>query len=498
MEQFDIAICGYGPVGSTFAGLMGKLGHKVLVIEKNIGPSPTARAINTDGEQLRTFDRLGIAEKVVENSTEIHCVHFGDANLNPIQTIEQPVGVSAMGWPNQVLFYQPELEGFIRASVESENNIVIKEGTELLNFKDTSEGVHLNCKNSDGELTFFSKYLIGCDGASSFVRRELDVDLEDFEYNQEWLVCDAHLTKRANIPEKEAMQICDPKRPGTYVPGRRGHLRFEFKKMPGENSNDLEKDDTVWKLLKPWINKDNAKLERAQVYSFHACIAETWRKGNIMIAGDAAHQMPPFMGAGMGTGIRDVANISWKLDLVLRDKAKKEILDTYQKERHSHAKWTIAQTVTIGQVIEGFCAAAEGKEYEPKGPSYDVNFPHIPSGIYSNPEDMITGVPIPQPIISLKDKKQMLDREISSCFAILTKEINLDLSEKATAIKNLLNIKVIEIDSDDDSENRLKAVFEKYAAVLVRPDKYTYGGVDDISSLSDMIESLESEFSLNL
>ena len=192
------------------------------------------------------------------------------------------------------------------------------------------------------------------------------------------------------------------------------------------------------------------------------------------------------MGAGMGTGIRDVANISWKLDLVLRDKAKKEILDTYQKERHSHAKWTIAQTVTIGQVIEGFCAAAEGKEYEPKGPSYDVNFPHIPSGIYSNPEDMITGVPIPQPIISLKDKKQMLDREISSCFAILTKEINLDLSEKATAIKNLLNIKVIEIDSDDDSENRLKAVFEKYAAVLVRPDKYTYGGVDDISSLSDL------------
>ena len=120
MEQFDIAICGYGPVGSTFAGLMGKLGHKVLVIEKNIGPSPTARAINTDGEQLRTFDRLGIAEKVVENSHEVQCVHFGDANLNPIQTIEQPVGVSAMGWPNQVLFYQPELEGFIRTSVEAE------------------------------------------------------------------------------------------------------------------------------------------------------------------------------------------------------------------------------------------------------------------------------------------------------------------------------------------------------------------------------------------
>ena len=498
MKQFDIAICGYGPVGSTFAGLMGKLGHKVLVIDRNIGPSPTARAINTDGEQLRTFDRLGIAEKVVQNSSEVHRVHFGDANLNPMQTIEQPVGVSAMGWPNQVLFYQPELEGFIRASVESENNIVIKEGTELLSFDDTTEGVTLNCKNSEGDLTFFSKYLIGCDGASSFVRRELDVDLEDFEYNQEWLVCDAHLTKKINIPEKEAMQVCDPKRPGTYVPGRRGHLRFEFKKMPGEDSKELEKEENVWKLLKPWINENNAKLERAQVYSFHACIAETWRKGNVLIAGDAAHQMPPFMGAGMGTGIRDITNISWKLDLLLKNKAKEGILDTYQKERHSHAKWTIAQTVTIGQVIEGFCAAAEGKEYEPKGPSYDVNFPHIPSGIYSDPSDMITGVPIPQPVLSKGNKKEMLDRIINGNFAVLTQESNLDLTDKSKSIIDLLDIKLVTIEPDEDTEERLKTVFEKYKAVLVRPDKYTYGGVEDLSCLSEMIESLEKEFSLNL
>ena len=498
MEQFDIAICGYGPVGSTFAGLMGKLGHKVLVIERNIGPSPTARAINTDGEQLRTFDRLGIAEKVVENSHEVHCVHFGDANLNPIQTIEQPVGVSAMGWPNQVLFYQPELEGFIRASVESESNVVIEEGTELLSFDDTPEGVTLNCKNSDGELSFFSKYLIGCDGASSFVRRELDVELEDFEYNQEWLVCDAHLTKKINIPEKEAMQVCDPKRPGTYVPGRRGHLRFEFKKMPGEDSKELEKEENVWKLLKPWINENNAKLERAQVYSFHACIAETWRKGNVLIAGDAAHQMPPFMGAGMGTGIRDITNISWKLDLLLKNKVNEGILDTYQKERHSHAKWTIAQTVTIGQVIEGFCAAAEGKEYEPKGPSYDVNFPHIPAGIYSDPADMITGVPIPQPFLYENNKKEMLDRIINGNFAVLTQESKLDLTDKAQSIIDLLGIKLVIIEPNEDTEERLKTVFEKYKAVLVRPDKYTYGGVEDISSLSEMVESLEKEFSLNI
>ena len=496
MEQFDIAICGFGPVGSTFAGLMGKLGHRVLVIEKNSGPSPTARAINTDGEQLRTFDRLNIAEKVVENSAEVHRVHFGDADLNHIQTIDQPVGVSSMGWPTQVLFYQPELEGFIRSAVAKDSNITLKEDTELIDFEDTEEGVSLKCVSSDSEIQYRAKFLIGCDGASSFIRKKLDVGLEDFEYNQEWLVCDAHLTEKVDIPENEAMQICDPKRPGTYVPGRRGHLRFEFKKMPGENSEELEKDENVWKLLKPWINESNATLERAQVYAFHACIAESWCKGNILIAGDAAHQMPPFMGAGMGTGIRDITNISWKLDLLLNNKAGPEILNTYQDERHSHAKWTIAQTVTIGQVIEGFCAAAEGKDYEPKGPSYDVKFPHIPVGIYSDPEDTITGVPIPQPIINIENKEELLDRVIGSNFALITNEINLELSKKAKRIIELLEIKKITLGEDDDPEKRLKNVFDKYDAVLVRPDKYTYGGVEDISKVSEMIESLEKEFSL--
>ena len=496
MEQFDIAICGFGPVGSTFAGLMGKLGHRVLVIEKNSGPSPTARAINTDGEQLRTFDRLNIAEKVVENSAEVHRVHFGDADLNPIQTIDQPVGVSSMGWPTQVLFYQPELEGLIRSAVAKDSNITLKEDTELIDFEDTEEGVSLKCVSSDSEIQYRAKFLIGCDGASSFIRKKLDVGLEDFEYNQEWLVCDAHLTEKVDIPENEAMQICDPKRPGTYVPGRRGHLRFEFKKMPGENSEELEKDENVWKLLKPWINESNATLERAQVYAFHACIAESWCKGNILIAGDAAHQMPPFMGAGMGTGIRDITNISWKLDLLLNNKAGPEILNTYQDERHSHAKWTIAQTVTIGQVIEGFCAAAEGKDYEPKGPSYDVKFPHIPVGIYSDPEDTITGVPIPQPIINIENKEELLDRVIGSNFALITNEINLELSKKAKRIIELLEIKKITLGEDDDPEKRLKNVFDKYDAVLVRPDKYTYGGVEDISKVSEMIESLEKEFSL--
>ena len=272
---------------------------------------------------------MNIAEKVVENSAEVHRVHFGDADLNPIQTIDQPVGVSSMGWPTQVLFYQPELEGFIRSAVAKDSNITLKEDTELIDFEDTEEGVSLKCVSSDSEIQYRAKFLIGCDGASSFIRKKLDVGLEDFEYNQEWLVCDAHLTEKVDIPENEAMQICDPKRPGTYVPGRRGHLRFEFKKMPGEDSEELEKDENVWKLLKPWINESNATLERAQVYAFHACIAESWCKGNILIAGDAAHQMPPFLGQGLCQGIKDSYNLCWKLTGVINKSFNKKDADPF-------------------------------------------------------------------------------------------------------------------------------------------------------------------------
>ena len=136
--------------------------------------------------------------------------------------------------------------------------------------------------------------------------------------------------------------------------------------MPNDNKEDLENEEIIWDLLSPWINKNNATLERAVIYKFHACIANEWFKDKVLIAGDAAHQMPPFMGAGMGTGIRDVANIAWKLDLILQNKASKKILTTFKEERYPHAKWTVAQTITIGEIIEGFCAAAEGKNINQK------------------------------------------------------------------------------------------------------------------------------------
>ena len=328
MEKFDIAICGYGPVGATLSLLLAKYNYKVLIIEKNQGPCKTARAINTDGEQLRIFDQFNLAEKVIANSNQIEKVHFSNKDLEPIQTIIASLEDTEMGWPNQVLFYQPELESFLREKIKTFKNIEIKESCELVDFKNTSEGVDLSINEKNQNITLKSKLLFGCDGASSFIRKSLDIKLDDFGYNQKWLVCDAHLTKDINL-KNELVQVCNPKRPCTFLHGRRGHLRFEFKVMPDDDLKDLENKNYIWNLLSPWINKKNAKLERAVVYDFHACIANEWNIKNVFIAGDSAHQMPPFMGAGMGTGIRDVANLSWKINLVLKNIAKPEICLLY-------------------------------------------------------------------------------------------------------------------------------------------------------------------------
>lgn len=494
MKEYDVAICGYGPVGAVLSILLAQYGHTVCIIEKNNGPSPTARAINTDAEQLRVFDKFGIANMVVENSNQIDRVHFSDVNLQPIQTIDQPKGDSKMGWPNQVLFYQPELESFLRDTVSTYKNIDVIESCELIDFLDDQTSVNLMCKKQSENFEIKAKYLIGCDGASSFVRKKLKIQLEDLGYNQKWLVCDAHLTKDINL-KNELIQVCDPKRPCTFLHGRRGHLRFEFRVMPNDNEEDFKNEEIIWDLLSPWVNKNNAFLERAVIYKFHACIANEWFKDKVLIAGDAAHQMPPFMGAGMGTGIRDVANIAWKLDLILQNKASKKILTTFKEERYPHAKWTVAQTITIGEIIEGFCAAAEGKEYKPKSTGYGVRFPHIPKGIFSNPDDRITGYPIPQPRITIDKKTVMLDEVIRSKFVIITKCDSYEISKEAKDIVDYLAIEYLHLSDDDDPDGRLNKIFETYQFVLVRPDLYVYGGSSK-NDLSKMIVSLKSMFSL--
>ena len=207
---FDIGIIGYGPVGATLSGLLSSLGLSVVVIEKNKGVSPTARAINTDSEQLRTFNFLNITTEVIANSRKLKKVHFTDSEFNPYSTIDIPEK-DKLGWPPTLLFYQPELETIIRNNNLNYKNLKILENTEAVNIEGTNP-IRLDIRNNRKDSTIYCKYLIGCDGANSFVRKYINSKLIDFGFDQDWIVIDAHTTKQIDISKDEAKQICDPNR----------------------------------------------------------------------------------------------------------------------------------------------------------------------------------------------------------------------------------------------------------------------------------------------
>ena len=296
-----------------------------------------------------------------------------------------------LGWPPTLLFYQPELETIIRSNNLNYKNLKILENTEAVNIEKT-DPVRVDIRNNKKDSTIYCKYLVGCDGANSFVRKCIKAKLIDFGFDQDWIVIDAHTTKQIDISKDEAKQICDPKRLKTYVPGRRNHKRFEFKLLKGETKKDFTKKK-VWELLSPWINKNNSKIERAVVYKFHACIADKWRDKNIFIAGDAAHQMPPFLGAGMGTGIRDAFNLAWKIYLIIKGMAEENLLETYQQEREPHANWTIQQAKLIGEMMEQYSYREKGEKYVPSSKGYGEVFPHLSRGYYGDPSDGLIATP---------------------------------------------------------------------------------------------------------
>ena len=482
-KVFDICIIGYGPVGATLSGLLSSLGLSVLVIEKNNGVSPTARAINTDSEQLRTFNFLNIAPKIIANSRKIKKVHFTDSEFNPYSTIDIPKEDN-LGWPPALLFYQPELETIIRDSNLKYKNLKILENTKAVNIEDTNP-IRVDIRNDRKDSRIYCKYLIGCDGANSFVRRYIDSKLIDFGFDQDWIVIDAHTTKQIDISKDEAKQICDPNRLQTYVPGRRNHKRFEFKLLKGETKKDFTKKK-VWELLSPWINRNNSKIERAVVYKFHACIAEKWRDKNIFIAGDAAHQMPPFLGAGMGTGIRDVFNLAWKVYLVIKGKAGENLLETYQLEREPHANWTVQQAKLIGEMMEQFSYREKGEKYVPSNTGYGEVFPHLANGYYGDPTDGLIATPFCR--FNLDSSEKDSDEYFGWNFGLISKK---KLPKEINLILKKMNIKFLSV-----NDNKLKNYFKDANYLLIRPDKYLFSRSKTNSELKEALSELEKQFSL--
>jgi 3-(3-hydroxy-phenyl)propionate hydroxylase len=504
----DVAVIGLGPVGITLCNILGSLGIDVVGIDAREDVYALPRAIGMDHEVMRVFQNIGIAEDLAAVVSEYRDSVYRAADGALLRRFVSPPKPHKLGWPAYLTFVQPELERTLRAKAQTSDRIALYTGVEVVDLENR-ETPRLTLRNgSAGETaTLNARYVVGCDGGPSFVRRKLGVRFEDLVFDQPWLVIDVILGDGTfDLPDTN-VQFCHPARPHTFVvlPGQL--RRWEFMMLPGETADEINQPDRIWDLLSPWIKPGQAEIWRSATYRFHALVAETWRVGNVFLAGDACHMTPPFLAQGMVQGIKDAANLGWKLAHAINGGSDR-ILETYQQERRPLVHRVISITKGLGDVI---CETDEEKaakrDEELKAlvaqgrgtlVRHDL-FPPISSGMIAadaaGERGPGAGEACPQPWVHSGGGRVLLDDVAGHNFVLLT--LGLGISEANRDRARRGNVLLCEFDeSAQDGLTEEEGVLRDWLsarnarAVLARPDHVVFGTASDNETLEVLLGQL--------
>ena len=346
--MYDVTILGGGPVGCFLSVVLSDMGVSNIVIDRDELPYQLPRAIVMDDEIQRAFHDHRMGEWLQEHTEPLQRGDFvGPNNEVVIGADIPPLGLQ--GVPPVVTHYQPELDTMLRAEAEK-RGATVRWGRTATALTDNGTSVVTTLDNGE---QIESRWYVGCDGASSWTRKTVGLTLEDLKFDQEWLVVDAELHEGADVNLPVGVrQYCHTDRPFTFVQGVRRFRRWEFQVQQHESGQELNTETGLWSLLEGMISPATARLVRSAVYRFHAVVAPEMRKGNVFLAGDSAHQTPPFAGQGLNSGMRDALNLAWKFAFIKRGLATEKILSTYTEERAPHVRSTIAHAVDMGRLID--------------------------------------------------------------------------------------------------------------------------------------------------
>jgi len=352
----QVVIVGAGPTGVTAATLLARYGVESLVLDRWSTVYPQPRAVHLDDEVYRIVDRLGIAEEFAEISRPALGLRLLDPKLNVLAEFRRDPAHTPHGYPQANMFDQPEFEALLRANLANYPQVTLRGNAEVTDIAQIGSGrskVTFTDRGDGREHSVEADYLLGCDGANSMVRSRIGATMRDLRFDQRWLVIDVATT--ADLGQWEGVhQVCNPNRAGTFMQIGDTRYRWEFRLLPGETAADFATLSALRPLIAPWtgrVGDDHLELIRVAEYTFRARIAETWRRGNTFLLGDAAHLTPPFIGQGMGAGLRDAMNLSWKLAGVLDGSLPPAALDTYEQERKPHARRMIGLALTVGHAM---------------------------------------------------------------------------------------------------------------------------------------------------
>ncbi len=513
--MMDIILIGRGPAGLTMAALLARLGHSVAIVERHRDMYGLPRAGHVDHEIVRLLAALDAAEAMLEDSYPT--VEYKWVNAAGDTLLDFDWGATSVsGYNSDYMQYQPLIEAALNDRIKASPQVEDFTGWECVEVVNGEDHVDVRVRpaspragaaepvSSDDEVVLRARYLIAADGANSHVRRSLGIPQRDLGFNEQWLVVDARKKREVTL-DFDCGQICDPRRPVTVLPLGRRHRRWEWAVMPGEKVRDLEQPDFAWKLLaEQGVGPHDVEIIRQLVYTFEARHAERFRDGRVFLIGDAAHTMPPFMGQGMCSGLRDAANLAWKLDLVLRGAATDALLDTYERERSPHAlDWTLI-SLESGRVpctLDPELARQRDELFKTGWLPPMPNFPKLVSGILHKVGG-VAAAPAGELGLQARVRKDgrvgLLDSFVQPlAFTIISTEGRPEhaLDARQRAALSSIGVTYLWIGEDGDVED-IDGAYEAYLrvhgaeAVIVRPDFYVFGVAASLADLSGLVGDL--------
>jgi 3-(3-hydroxy-phenyl)propionate hydroxylase len=508
----DVIIAGCGPVGALAGNLLGRMGVRTLIVERELAPHGQPRAFSCDDEGMRIYQAAGLVEQLRKDMYQGRFVDYVGGSGERFAELHPGEVNFGFGYTPLWFFHQPLLEKTLREGLRRFAHVELRLGVAVEALEQDAEGVTVRCREvASGEVrTVRARYLLGCDGGRSKVRQLLDIALDGRSSPEPWLAVSG--TIEGEAPEL-CRFVCDPKRPAFVAVGAARQFRWEFMVLPGETREQMEHPDTVNKLIAPYIDPKRVSISRAQVYTFHRLMASRWRQGRAFLLGDAAHMMPPFMGQGLCSGLRDAANLTWKLQRVLAGLADDALLDTYEQERRPHVEAMMELSVRMGHLFlarNGVVAAARdafmrGLQRIPSVRRFIQGFGFKPmpaheEGFYlgggrSGRDAPEGGYFIQPPVRLASGEEVLLDEAVGTNFVVLSRA-GAKGAEVARKLARKLGARFLRFTSQPeaggeaeagepgeapvvDVTGKLSEWFARHAAdvVVLRPDRFVFGAV---------------------
>jgi 3-(3-hydroxy-phenyl)propionate hydroxylase len=492
-DLFDVVVVGYGPVGATLANLLVQQGLSVAILDREASVYHLARAGHFDAEIMRVFQSIGVADEMEPKCGITTGMRWLDADGALLMEWQRGGAKGPNGWVSDYMFHQPDLEHTLRARLATSGQAKSFLLHDVYEVKEQDDHVVVRAEDTANArlVEIRGRYVVGCDGARSLVRRLIGSEHEDLGFKQRWLVVDVRESRDLGL-ERVSTQHCNPARPMFASATSNGMLRWEIMVMPGDDVAQMTREKSIWDFIensvRP-IRREDGEITRAVVYTFESLIALRWRSGRLLIAGDSAHRTPPFLGQGMCAGVRDAANLAWKLAAVCQGRASETLLDTYETERLPHVRAFIQGAIDSGRIVQMADPAAieaRTRDMRANPKAYAPPNPALGAGVGAGYGEGGLGRQCAQPLIDGK----LMDDHIGHSFAVVsTAAFAQSHATLVDQLKSLTHLRWVVL-PDDRAQ-----VVEGYGApgVLLRPDRYLHAVIDSGDALRSTLDTLPVE-----